>query len=181
MIRSVGSVAPSDIPVIETARLRLRPYRLSDLDRAADMWSDHKVIRYIGGVTRSRAEVFATFQRMIGSWALLGYGYWVVADKQSDVFVGEIGFLEALRIINPAFAGTPEAGWGLMPEVWGKGVAGEALAAVLDWADVRFSETVCIIDPPNTASVRVAERAGYVLRSETEYKDAPCNIYERFA
>lgn len=45
--------------------------------------------------------------------------------------------------------GVPEAGWAFIPDAWGKGLATEAMAAVLAWGDtaLKAPEIRCIIDP----------------------------------
>jgi RimJ/RimL family protein N-acetyltransferase len=40
---------------------------------------------------------------------------------------------------------------------------------------------VCIIDPPNLASIRVAEKCGYRELARTTYKGGPALVLERYA
>ena len=49
--------------------------------------------------------------RYSGHWAILGFGYWVVRDTQSGRFLGEVGFADYHREIEPSLHGTPEIGW----------------------------------------------------------------------
>src|ERR1700728_4453717 len=99
------------VPVLETERLRLRGHRLDDFAACADMWADPIVTRHIGGQPFSEEESWTRLLRYAGHWALLGFGYWVVHEKDSQRFVGEVGFLNARREIAPSFGGTPEIGW----------------------------------------------------------------------
>ena len=57
----------------------------------------------------------------------------------------------------------PELGWALVPGAHGKGYATEALRAVVAWGEAHFESdrTVCIIDPGNHVSARVADKLGY--------------------
>ena len=168
-------------PVLETPRLVLRRHRLDDFEDAVAMWADQDVTRFIGGKPATREEVWARLLRYAGHWALLGYGYWVIRETVSGRFVGEIGFADFHRDIDPAFAGAPEAGWALAPWAQGQGFAGEALAAILGWADGHFgsARTVCMIDPANAASLRLAQRSGYLEYARTSYKGAPTILFER--
>src|ERR1700749_5163245 len=125
----------AEVPVIETERLRLRAHPTHDLGGGGAMWGDPVVTRYIGGKPFTREEVWARLLRYAGHWAMLGFGYWVVRDAQSGRFVGEVGFADYHREIEPSLLGTPEVGWALDPSVHGRGYATEAVRAALGWAD----------------------------------------------
>ena len=68
-------------------------------------------------------------------------------------------------------------------EVHGRGYATEAAQAALRWMEVAFSpdRTVCIIDPANVASLRVAEKLGYHPIGNAEYKGKLVVKLRRFA
>jgi len=87
------------------------------------------------------------------------------------------------RDTNPSFRDVPEIGWGLLPAVHGKGYATEAVKAILGWAEDHFGKVrmVCIIDPDNTPSLRVAERCGFLEYARTTYKGEAIIILERLA
>lgn len=171
----------TDIPVIKTQRTILRPHRLSDFAASAAMWSDLAVIRHIGGRAMTGEEVWARLLRYAGLWKLLGFGYWAVEDKATGEFLGEAGFQDLRRDIVPAFDGVPEAGWALAPAAHGKGLASEIATAMHQWSDRQFSgaRTVCIIDPDNLSSIRVAEKCGYREVTRTSYKGSPVILFER--
>lgn len=169
----------TDTPRLDTARLTLTGHRADDLDALAAMWADPAVYAMIGGAARSREEVWIRLLRSIGTWTLFGYGSWVVRDRTTGTIVGEMGLIEARRSIEPALD-APEMGWALTGAAQGHGFAGEALAAILRWADARgVARTQCIIDPGNAASIRLATRIGYRLLAKGRYHDAPINLYQR--
>ena len=164
-------------PHLRTRRLTLRGHRPGDLDDLTAMWNAPAVYRMIGGVPRSREEVWIRLLRLIGQWQAFGYGSWVVQDDGG--VIGEVGLIEARRAIDPPL-GLPETGWTLAPAAHGKGYAAEALAAVLDWAAARgLSRTTCIIDPDNAASLRLAGKLGYAIVRQASYKDRPIHVLER--
>ncbi|PSJ55630.1 GNAT family N-acetyltransferase [Pseudaminobacter soli (ex Li et al. 2025)] len=171
----------SDIPVIETARTILRPHRRSDFEASLALWADMAVTRHIGGRPMTSEEVWARLLRYAGLWRMLGYGYWVVEERDSGRFLGEVGFQDVKRDIEPDFGGAPEAGWVIAPAAHGKGFASEAVAAIHEWADRNFGgkRTVCIIDPDNLPSIRVAEKFGYREVTQTTYKGSPVILFER--
>ena len=82
----------SNVPVIETDRLRLRAHRPDDFAACCALWSDPIVNRYTTGKPLAPEDVWAKMLRYGGLWAMLGYGYWVIEEKASGDFVGEVGF-----------------------------------------------------------------------------------------
>src|SRR5262245_16880840 len=171
-----------DIPIVETERLRLRAHQVADLDACAAMWADPVVTRHIGGRPFSREETWSKILRYAGHWALMGFGYWAVVDKASGAFIGEGGFADFKREMQPTIEGMPEIGWALVPSAHGKGLATEAVRAFCAWGDEHFGKkkhTVCMIDPGNIASVWVAKKCGYQEIHRATYKDHPTVLYRR--
>ena len=168
-------------PVIETERLILRGHTKADLDVCAAMWGDEEVTRYIGGRPFARDEVWARLLRYVGHWQEMGYGFWALTEKASGQFIGELGFADFKRQLEPSFGDTPEMGWVLSPSGHGKGYASEAVAAALAWADARFDErrTVCMIAPENGPSLRVAQKAGFREFARADYNGQTV-LLERF-
>lgn len=174
---TVAQVAPT----IETARLRLRGFRASDLDAQAAVLADEDVVRHLGGQPFSREE---TWRKMLGSpglWTLLGYGYWVVERLEDGIYLGQIGFADFKRDMVPNIEDLPEMGWIFAPEAQGKGYASEAAAAALGWADsnLKALEIVAIIDPDNAPSIRVAEKAGFDRREDAQYRGERILLFRR--
>ncbi|HZZ10272.1 MAG TPA: GNAT family N-acetyltransferase [Paraburkholderia sp.] len=169
--------------LLTTQRLVMRPHTPDDFLESYAMWSDREVIRYIGGQPFTREEVWARLLRYAGHWAMLGYGYWVVREKEGGRFLGEVGFADYHREIEPSLLGTPEIGWALDPAVHGRGYATEAVRAALAWADRQWpdGETACIVAPENLPSLRVAQKCGYRERLRTTYKAKPTIVLRREA
>ncbi|UCI09027.1 GNAT family N-acetyltransferase [Mesorhizobium sp. B1-1-8] len=174
---------PHCVPVLETERTILRAHRLDDFDAYAAMWAEPAVTRFIGGKPRTREESWMRFLRHAGLWSLIGYGFWAVEEKATGRFIGEVGFHDLKRAIEPSIEGIPEAGWALAPEAQGRGFATEIVGRVLAWGDKAFdrAKTVCIIDPENTASLNVATKCGYREKLRTTYHEAATILLERQA
>ena len=170
-----------NVPVLETERLRLRGQTLADFEASAALWADPIVTRFISGRPSTREEPWGRFQRHAGHWALKGYGMWVVEDGANGDYLGEIGLADFRRDIDPPLADAPEFGWVLSPTARGKGVASEALAAAIQWAEGHFGPTlmVCIIAPENTASLRVAHKAGFRETRRAVYHESEIVVLER--
>lgn len=169
------------VPVIETERLKLRGHCLADFAASAAMWADPLVTRHIGGRPQTAEETWSRLLRYVGHWALLGFGYWVVELKSTGSFIGEIGFADYKRDMQPSLHDTPEIGWVFAAQFHGKGYATEAVRAAVAWGDQHFGadQTACIIDPDNLASIRVAEKCGYRKLQVATYKGHPTLVFVR--
>lgn len=169
------------IPRLETERLVLRGHRAEDFVDCTAMWGDPEVTRFIGGRAFPRDEVWTKLLRYVGHWAVSGFGYWVLEDKRTGRFVGEVGFADFKREMQPSIEGTPETGWVLAPWAHGRGLATEAVRAALAWGRTHLpsQRTVCLISPENLASIRVAEKCGYREFHRTTYKGQPTLLFER--
>ena len=170
-----------EAPVLETERLRLRAHRADDLPQCAALWAEENVTRFIGGRPLTEEETWLRMLRHAGHWSMLGFGYWVVEEKSTRQFLGEAGLAEFRREITPSIVGTPEAGWVFAGASHGKGYAHEAMRAILTWGETRFGNdrTVCLIDPENIASLRLAERLGFKEESRTAFRGKPTIVLGR--
>ncbi|WP_176084167.1 GNAT family N-acetyltransferase [Martelella sp. HB161492] len=170
-----------NVPELLTARIRMRGFRLDDFEDLAAMWADPAVVRYISGTPQPRSQSWERLLRYFGHWKALRFGSWAVEDRESGAFIGGVGFSANKREITPSLEAWPEIGWTLIPAVHGRGLASEAVAAALVWADVHLSadRTVCIFDPQHAASIRVAEKNGYREMGMGDYLGHPALIMER--
>jgi RimJ/RimL family protein N-acetyltransferase len=169
------------IPTIETERLILRAPGPGDVDAVCAMWGDAAVTRYISGDPLARRQAWTGMLFFVGHWDFYGYGGWVAEEKSSGAFVGQVGFQRFVRGIDAAREHLPEAGWALASAMQGRGYGGEAVTAMLSWADTHIDapQTVAIVHPDNTASLRVASRLGYREVERAEYATKPVVVFER--
>ena len=166
-------------PTLVTERLIIRPVETRDWEALCKIRADERVGQFTGG-TRTPQDVWMTMLRSHGLWAMLGYGYWTAEQRKTGILIGEIGFADFKRGIDPDISGAPEAGWIIAPEVWGQGYASEAMQAAHDWLDeMRPGRSTCIISPDNAASIRVAQKLGYKDFALTDIDGDPIHIFER--
>lgn len=170
-------------PIIDTARLRLRPHEAADFEASASMWADETVVKHIGGRPSPRPQSWARLLNYAGMWAILGFGYWAIEERSTGAFVGEAGFADFKREIALPMRNVPEIGWALVASAHGKGYATEAVRALIAWGDAELASdrTVCMITPGNTASIRVAEKCGFAQFESGLYNDQPVLFFERMA
>jgi RimJ/RimL family protein N-acetyltransferase len=104
----------------------------------------------------------------------------VVEERETGDFVGEVGFADYKREIEPPLGDAPELGWVLAPSKHGKGYATEAVRAVLRWGREHFgaNNAVCLIHPDHRASIRVAEKCGFEERNVAMYRGRPTIIFK---
>jgi RimJ/RimL family protein N-acetyltransferase len=171
----------SDSQTFETERLLLRPHQPGDYDNCRALWTDTQVTRFIGGRPSTEEEAWARFLRFFGLWAVLGFGYWVVIEKATGAYVGEVGFGDFHREMEPPLGPDPEMGWVLFPGFQGKGYASEAVAGGLAWLEAQRGpcRTTCMIDEDNLPSQKVAARAGYREFARVDFKGKPVVLYQR--
>jgi RimJ/RimL family protein N-acetyltransferase len=151
-----------DIPTLETERLRLRPFRSSDIDDYAALNADPDVLHHLGFRDEpwDRARSWRHLAFLMGHWQLGGSGMWAIEQKDTCTFLGVIGFAEPEGW--PGF----ELAWTLARRFWGNGYATEGARAALAHAfEVwRKDRVISLISPRNLASIRVAERIGETLQ-----------------
>lgn len=169
-----------DGPQIETERLRLRPHRLADLEARAMITGDPQTMRFVGGA-QDREENFNRLLRYAGHWALLDHGIFVIEERASGSLVGEAGLGDFRRGLGSDFDDCPEAAWLIAGPAMGQGYATEAITAAIAWHERNFGlrRQVCIIDPANAASRRVAAKLNFVPFRDTIFKDRPVILHER--
>jgi RimJ/RimL family protein N-acetyltransferase len=170
-------------PALETDRLRLRGHRRDDHLALSAMWADPEVVRFIGGKPSSAEESWSRLMRYAGHWPLTGFGYWAIEEKATGRYLGDVGLADFKRELAPPLDGTPEIGWALASWAHGKGLAQEAIRAVLAWADANLEvrRTVCLIAPEHAASIHLAEKFGYRRLGEAVYKGHVSLMFERWS
>ncbi len=119
--------------------------------------------------------------RYAGHWEFLGFGYWAVEERATGKFVGELGFADFKRDGVDSFKGLPEVGWVLASPFHGKGFASEALARAVEWGAKHISNRkwVCLIEPANLASLKLAGKFGFREYDKTLYGGCPVILLSR--
>lgn len=168
-------------PRLVTERLILRAHEAADFAACVELWTDPVVTASIGGQVFSPDAVWQRILRYAGLWQILGYGYWAITDRRDGRFIGEAGLADFRRDMSPPLGSVPEAGWALHSSVHKRGLALEAMQAILGWADASLdaAQTCCIISPANTASITLAGRLGYSASHDGALGAHEVTVYHR--
>jgi RimJ/RimL family protein N-acetyltransferase len=153
----------SNGPFLMTERLIMRPPSAEDFDRWADFHADAETMTFLGGV-QGRAEAWRGLCAMAGAWTIRGFAMFSMIRRDTGEWIGRTG---------PWYPeGWParEIGWGVAREYAGMGYAAEAAAASIDYAfDILgWDSVIHIIDPKNSASIKLAEKMGSALQGPTQ-------------
>jgi RimJ/RimL family protein N-acetyltransferase len=97
---------------------------------------------------------------------------WAVILRDGGAVAGFCGFF-----VRPVKGAT--MGYAILPEYRGRGLATEAAAAVLGWAEQHNIDVYASIRPPNPASVRVLAKIGMRLVNSYVDEDGQRDIYRR--
>lgn len=159
-------------PRLLTPRLELWMPQVEDLQPLYEIVSEESTARFLGGQA-PLPDHFMRFTRNAGSWLLYGYGMFMVRRRGGDgSLLGNCGIFHSLRGLGEDFDNRPEAGWIIREDSIGKGYAGEAMRAILEWWDSTFAgELVCLIVLGNHPSLKLAEKLGFRPMREAELPD----------
>lgn len=157
--------------MIETERLRLRPWRAEDRPAFEALVNTPAMMAKLGGV-RPAAGIDAMFTRRLDDQARYGHCYWAVELRGADALIGSCGIRIAHNYGSAPVAGMPEIGWRIAEAQWGKGLAREAAEASIDWGWTN-------LDAPaigawttigNARSWGLMERLGMVRRPDLDFR-----------
>lgn len=141
---------------LQTARLRLTPARLEDLDARLAMDRDPRVMRYIRPIPEDEKAHREQIRAMILGGAGPRGRFWHVEMRSDPGFLGWCG-LFALED-----SGLIEIGYRYIRAAWGRGIASEAAAAVLDhgFRVLEIDPIVAVAHPENAPSRAVLRKIG---------------------
>ena len=173
----------SAAPLLTTARLELWRPQAGDLAELYALTLAEETRRFLGGFEPSERDSFARLLRNAGSWALYGYGSFMVRLKGSQQIIANCGVFRSHRGFgaDQGLDDVPEAGWIVHRDHWGQGIAREAMEASLAWFDAEHGpqRVACMIEEGHKASDHLARRLGFVPHGRHEAEDgATLVLYE---
>jgi len=129
------------------------------------LYSDPEIRKYFPEGVLSYEETKEELE-----WFLNGHpqhpelGLWATIHKETGKFIGRCGLLpwtiEGLDEVEIAYL--------LDKAYWGQGLATEAAQAILEYGfeKLHLSRLICLIDPDNIASQKVAKKVGMSLEKK---------------
>lgn len=160
----------------------MRGHRRNDFEDSARMWADPEVVRYITGQPSTESESWSRLLRYVGHWSLIGFGYWLVEERETGHFLGEVGFANYRRGLSTELDALPEVGWVFTTSAHGRGLATETVKAAVAWGDanLKSEKTICLFDPVHSASIKVALKAGYEELRTIHQPEQPTLVMQRY-
>ena len=149
---------------IETPRLVLYPLAREHETGFHAINTDPAVRRFLfDGNSVSAADSAEMLSRSLALLDREGHGLFGVSLRGDDALAGWAGYLHSHHppVLEVAYA--------LLPRYWGRGFAVEAMRGVMTWG-VRCLGLKALrasTDAPNTASIRVLEKLGFVESKRT--------------
>ncbi|WP_240700237.1 GNAT family N-acetyltransferase [Sphingomonas gei] len=156
-------MTPRETPVLETARLRLRPGTPADAEALHPAFADPEMMRWWSNPPHHSVEqTRADLAQRAPEWRR-----WIITLKEDGRAIGFVAVGEKRQ------GNVSEIGYLLRREYWGTGIAAEAATRVIDQLFAEGQRRVFAdTDPDNVASRRLLERLGFklegVLRGEWE-------------
>jgi RimJ/RimL family protein N-acetyltransferase len=165
---------------IETPRLVCERLRMEHVPEVARLLRDPRVAAtgWPGEEPPSERDVISSVADKERHWGRYGFGMWLLRDRMSGEMVGRGGlqwttYVKGLEEV--------EAGWSIVPERWGEGLATEVALASIDVAfgQLELGKIVAFALAHNVASRRVMEKTGFVYDREIVHASLPHVLYQR--
>ena len=159
--------------ILETDRLLLRTFEITDCDALTLINQDPVVMEYLP-VIGDRKKTIGHIKLIMKHQEQYGYSLYAVDIKSSGEMIGFVGLLHRKKEeFNTHFTPFTGIGWRLSSQHWNQGYATEAALAVLKYAfkQLNLTEIVSWTVPQNKASRRVMEKIGLHYNFEDDFDD----------
>lgn len=146
----------SDI-IFQTQRLQCRRLTPGDLGALVEVYGDARAMRWVGdGSPLTEAEGQAWLDVTENNYRKRGYGMFALEERKTRKVVGFCG------LVHPGGQREPEVKYAFLRTYWGRGLATEAVAALLNYGARHHSLThiIATVAPEHLASQRVLTKSG---------------------
>ncbi|MFE1245077.1 GNAT family N-acetyltransferase [Fictibacillus sp. NPDC058756] len=166
----------NQFPIIETERLILREVTKADAEDMLTYLSDPDVVKHMGlEPSRSVEDAYdeiAWYESIVNKSTGIRWGITLKDDKR---VIGSCGFLN--RVLKHYRS---EVGFELSKEYWGKGIAREALEAVVKYGfeNMELERVEALIEPANLPSQRLVEKTGFQREGLLRHYEYTCGTFD---
>ena len=162
--------------ILETERLRFRRLIPDDLNALYALYRDPEMRQYYPEGILDYAQTKEELE-----WFLHGHpkqpelGLWATIYKETNVFIGRCGLLpwtlEGRAEVEVAYM--------VDKHYWRQGLGTEAAQGIRDYAfeTLRLTRLICMVDPNNAASAKVATNIGMTLEKEAVDEFGPFLLF----
>jgi [ribosomal protein S5]-alanine N-acetyltransferase len=144
---------------LKTKRLLIRQFEMADLEEIHQQVFSNAEVMHFGNGPQTRAWTRQWIETSLENYKIRGFGPYAVMEKDSSKLIGYCGLF-----LFPELDGQSEMeiGYRLGRSTWGQGYATEAAFVMRDFAlnELHVKRLVALIDPGNSASIRVAQKLG---------------------
>lgn len=161
--------------LFETDRIICRRLALPDVEDLHAVYSDPDAMRWVDdGQPIRRSECLRWLDVTLENYASRGYGMSTLVRREDGSVIGFCG------LVHPNKQPEVEIKYALHRRFWGRGLATEAVKAMLAYArrEFQISEVIATVASENMASRRVLIKAGMeVLARRSEPSDASIIVF----
>jgi ribosomal-protein-alanine N-acetyltransferase len=159
-------------PPLLGPRIELRPFEPSDVHAAHRVYTDERVMRWVGtGVVGDLEQTRAILAEYIRHQRLHGFSVWAVIERATNELIGDAGLYTRGSEV--------ELGYTLGFEHWGRGYGTEAagLWVRAGLGELRLPGLIALIRPENAASAALASKLGFEPRGRVSAYGAEHVLY----
>ncbi len=159
--------------ILTSERLSFRLFEDSDFEDLKRLDMDPEVRAYFPDGVSTPEQVRERISKNRACFAEHGFSDFVVIESDTGRFVGRAGF-------GMIEGGEIEVGYVFLEEYWGRGLAQEALRALLAWAGRSLSAPRILAFAPteHAASLNVMKKCGMRYLKTDTMRGAECVFYE---
>ncbi|WP_121662064.1 GNAT family N-acetyltransferase [Metabacillus litoralis] len=166
----------NEFPIIETERLILRGVTIEDANDMFKYLSDKEVVKYMGLASCQTVRDVLDEINWYKTIRKDGTGIrWGVTLKGDGKIIGSCGFLNMVTKHHRA-----EVGFELNKDYWGKGIASEALEAVVKFGfhHYQLERIEALIEPANLPSQKLVEKQGFTREGLLRHYEYTCGKFD---
>lgn len=166
--------------ILETERLLLRPFELSDDKALFALDSNPKVHLYLGNNPATKIErVQENIKSIQNQYEQNGIGRFAIILKDTNEFIGWAG-LKFITEEENNHINFYDIGYRLREEFWGKGYAHEAAVKWLDHAfrTMKIPTIYASAHIDNIGSNKILKKIGLNQNGQFLWNELTCNWYE---